>query len=177
MASGDKIGTQDCKGYAVARMLQLTRSTTPPPGTWESVARTGMGRCPYERGSSLAPPLLGIMPRGTEEIHPRERGSPRRRLAPLQACRAQLGPTLKRQCVGNGRRPSLCAGSIPAWVLGRGPFSCWRLAPKDSSRDVSSRNPADPIPRDSRRFQGSRTRNPGSSAGTVSQRRFARLLG
>ena len=129
MASGDKIGTQDCKGYAVARMLQLTRSTTPPPGTWESVARTGMGRCPYERGSSLAPPLLGIMPRGTEEIHPRERGSPRRRLAPLQACRAQLGPTLKRQCVGNGRRPSLCAGSIPAWVLGRGPFhaGAWRL--------------------------------------------------
>ena len=88
-----------------------------------------MGRCPYERGSSLAPPLLGIMPRGTEEIHPRERGSPRRRLAPLQACRAQLGPTLKRQCVGNGRRPSLCAGSIPAWVLGRGPFhaGAWRL--------------------------------------------------
>ena len=177
MASGDKIGTQDCKGYAVARMLQLTRSTTPPPGTWESVARTGMGRCPYERGSSLAPPLSGIMPRGTEEIHPRERGSPRRRLAPLQACRAQLGPTLRRQCVLDRAQAQPVRRLNTRLGAGTRSLSCWRLAPKDSSRDVSSRNPADPIPRDSRRVQGSLTRNPGSSAGTLSQRRFARLLG
>ena len=103
---------------------ELTRSTSPPrqnPG--RSVIRGfGWDDVPPSAARGVQAPPQGKRPVGptgkTVLANAVRRGAAR---APLQACRAQLGPTLMRQCF-SGRLPGLCAGKLkPAVGLGRGP--------------------------------------------------------